>query len=872
MPKAFSLHIGLNEVDPAQYAGWNGKLNFAEQDAEDMFQLARKAKFAQSIPLLGEMATRENVLENLKKLAKNAHKDDLVMITYSGHGALVPDTNEDEEDKEADETWCCYDGQLLDDELKYLWTKFKPGVRIILFSDSCHSGDIAKNDDPNDLIWQAIQDGAKFMPLEKSFAAYKANQAFYDKIQKETPLVDLSAIKASIKQFAGCHEDGFSYEGLGNGQFTKAMKSVWKDGAFTGTYQAFFDAIVLKMKGAKQTPKMQHIGPVDPGFETARAFTIEQGVVLNAPPRPDTSAHNLTASGSAPLLVNFGPASKSTALIGEEHYSGVNEDVIGVFSPKSSETNDWDRAHALYDQLKSDKNEVLFVEPELEHETIVNETTELSKSTEAESYLPTWPHPKVKAGNEMWHLSDQYSQLGPARDSIMNDPDTMAFLAQKPIRIAHFDTGFFPFQDFMPEKLLVHLAKSFVPGESENLGVDFKTKGLIPPQQGHGAATLALLAGPKVNAPKGLEGFSGYIGAVPFAEVIPIRIQDSVALLKTRAFERAIYYAIEQGCEVITMSMAGAPSRRWVDAVNAAYEKGITIVTAAGNSWRKGGRKFLPEYLLYPARFERVIAAAGVSHNKQPYNFVVNTWEEDQAAMASKSAGGIDMQGNHGPEEQMWHVAAGYTPNVIWAETDELDANGKPKTGKPDPHFIFTGGGTSSATPQVAATAALWIAKHRKQLQDLGYTGTWRQVEAVRHAIFSTGELAKPEYRSHIGNGGVKAMNALRVLPLPAQQLVKSPTSSVPFLPLFSTLLGFAKSGPGESPESGDPVKAEMMALELAQLASTEPEIADLLKGDWSDSDALDQLRASTRWEQLLAAIKASKKASDTLKKGILSI
>jgi hypothetical protein len=58
----------------------------------------------------------------------------------------------------------------------------------------------------------------------------------------------------------------------------------------------------------------------------------------------------------------------------------------------------------------------------------------------------------------------------------------------------------------------------------------------------------------------------------------------------------------------------------------------------------------------------------------------------------------------------------------------------------------------------------------------------------------------------------------------------------------------------------------------LAQLASTEPEIADLLKGDWSDSDALDELRASTRWEQLLAAIKVSKKASDTLKKGILSI
>jgi hypothetical protein len=41
MPKGISLHIGLNRVDPAHYAGWDGRLNACESDAEDTAQLAR---------------------------------------------------------------------------------------------------------------------------------------------------------------------------------------------------------------------------------------------------------------------------------------------------------------------------------------------------------------------------------------------------------------------------------------------------------------------------------------------------------------------------------------------------------------------------------------------------------------------------------------------------------------------------------------------------------------------------------------------------------------------------------------------------------------------------------------------------------------
>ena len=37
-------------------------------------------------------------------------------MTYSGHGGQIEDVSGEEEDKK-DETWCLYDGELIDDEV-----------------------------------------------------------------------------------------------------------------------------------------------------------------------------------------------------------------------------------------------------------------------------------------------------------------------------------------------------------------------------------------------------------------------------------------------------------------------------------------------------------------------------------------------------------------------------------------------------------------------------------------------------------------------------------------------------------------------------------------------------------------------------------
>src|SRR5678815_3771458 len=79
----------------------------------------------------------------MRKAAKLLAAGDLYFLSYSGHGGQVPDVTGEEDDKK-DETWCLFDGQLIDDELYYELSRFGEGVRILVLSDSCHSGTVTR--------------------------------------------------------------------------------------------------------------------------------------------------------------------------------------------------------------------------------------------------------------------------------------------------------------------------------------------------------------------------------------------------------------------------------------------------------------------------------------------------------------------------------------------------------------------------------------------------------------------------------------------------------------------------------------------------------------------------------------------------------
>jgi|GraSoiStandDraft_4_1057263.scaffolds.fasta_scaffold205689_2 hypothetical protein len=279
MTKGISLHIGLNSVDSLHYQGWSGPLNACEADADDMADLAGHQGFA-STKLLTNKATRDAVLLEIANAAKQLKSGDMFFLTYSGHGGQAPDLNGDEDDGK-DETWCLYDGELIDDELYSSWGAFKSGVRILLLSDSCHSGTVSKAMHYSTKARSGLTPAEapvpvyRAMPDEVALRVYQNNKQFYDAILKRRDLAKaLGGVKASVLLISGCQDNQLSRDGTFNGLFTGTLKTVWNGGTFDGSYRAFHKAIGAKMP-PDQTPKLSMVGANNPAYVGQGPFTVD---------------------------------------------------------------------------------------------------------------------------------------------------------------------------------------------------------------------------------------------------------------------------------------------------------------------------------------------------------------------------------------------------------------------------------------------------------------------------------------------------------------------------------------------------------------------------------------------------------------------
>ena len=278
-PKALSLHLGLNLVSSSAYEGWTGPLQACEFDANDMAALAKGQGMKPTV-LLTKKATRAALLSGLRSAAKTLKTGDLFFLSYSGHGGQVPDRNKDEPDRK-DETWCLYDGQLIDDELYLELGRFAAGVRVLVLSDSCHSGSVTRERTPPP---PPPGTRAKLMPDAVGQRVYAAHNAFYDKVQadvaREAKVVDpdaalaqvavtgaaatatalVGAFKPSVLLISGCMDNQTSLDGEHNGLFTEKLLKVWNQGRFSGSYASFHGRIRAAMP-ANQSPNLFALGP-----------------------------------------------------------------------------------------------------------------------------------------------------------------------------------------------------------------------------------------------------------------------------------------------------------------------------------------------------------------------------------------------------------------------------------------------------------------------------------------------------------------------------------------------------------------------------------------------------------------------------------
>ena len=355
MPNARSIHIGLNYVDPGAYNGWDGELSGCINDATDMQSIADSLGYS-STRLTDSEATSYRVISEIGSAADELESGDILFLSYSGHGGQVDDVN-GEEDDSLDETWCLYDRQLVDDELFCLWSRFNPGVRVVVLSDSCHSGTVlrmlktvedmtrkvnrtrempsAEEKATLEALSKAI--GIEPKELSKATARKPASRTFsksrsrgpaiaaappsnpfgvpkripsdvqdlvnrnyrdvYASAQYLAGPAERANVSASVILISGCQDNQLSMDGSGNGLFTEKLKAAWNDGAFSGNYEDFCNTIKASMP-AKQQPNYYVVGAANSVFEGQSPFEIGDGTEVPFEPSPEWTEEPIEPSYS----------------------------------------------------------------------------------------------------------------------------------------------------------------------------------------------------------------------------------------------------------------------------------------------------------------------------------------------------------------------------------------------------------------------------------------------------------------------------------------------------------------------------------------------------------------------------------------------
>jgi len=314
-----------------------------------------------------------------------------------------------------------------------------------------------------------------------------------------------------------------------------------------------------------------------------------------------------------------------------------------------------------------------------------------------------------------WHLeADQ-----------LNAPRTWDIQEGKPeVVVAVVDTGV-AFEDFGPYR------KAPDWGDTVFLqGFDFVNGDDHPnDDDGHGTHVASTIA----------EGTNNQIGMAGLAfkcDLLPVKVLDNEGngsfFDVAEGIDFATNYSDSQGrkVKVINLSLGGPDASQTAKAaVDRAFAAGIVVVAAAGNDGTVG--------VNYPGAFPNVMAVGATDFRKQRAFY--SSYGPEVSVVAP--GGDVDRDDNNDGQ-----------PDGILQQTFD---HGSAEAGIYDDFAPFFFDGTSSATPQVAGTAALLVAQ--------GITDP----TAVRKAIESTAlDLGPPGKDDETGYGLVQPAAALKGLGL----------------------------------------------------------------------------------------------------------
>jgi thermitase len=219
------------------------------------------------------------------------------------------------------------------------------------------------------------------------------------------------------------------------------------------------------------------------------------------------------------------------------------------------------------------------------------------------------------------------------------------------------------------EEVLIAILDSGIDQDHEDLAdkiVDnrnFTGVGDVDDSYGHGTHVAGIAAAMTDNS-------MGVAGAGFSARLLNAKVLDSNGYGAYSWIAQAIEWAADQGVEVINMSLGGSRKSNTLEAaVNYAWENGVVLVAAAGNSGNSSPT--------YPGYYKQVIAVAATDSQDLKADF------SSYGKWVDLAAPGVDVFSTF-PNHQ-------FTIQTLYGRSNDYDY----------------GNGTSMAAPFVAGTAAL---------------------------------------------------------------------------------------------------------------------------------------------------------------------
>lgn len=251
-----TLHIGINH-----YRGTGNDLAGCVNDARD-FRALVGPRARSSALVLDSKATRAGILAAVAATLGQLGPGDLGFLTFSGHGTYVADKSGDEPDRR-DEALVTADLQLiLDDEFRGILAARHRQSRLVVVTDSCHSGSVHRGLDlrgARDEERGARRGKPRFLGSGQVAAitrgaAETRRRTGGARVGREQAALPL------VAHFAACRDDQFSYDATfddrPNGAFTHYLLEARRVLPPRAELGEWFDEVAERMRESEfeQTP------------------------------------------------------------------------------------------------------------------------------------------------------------------------------------------------------------------------------------------------------------------------------------------------------------------------------------------------------------------------------------------------------------------------------------------------------------------------------------------------------------------------------------------------------------------------------------------------------------------------------------------